>query len=177
MRIEGRLSKWNDERGFGFITPTQGGSDVFVHVSAFSGGDSRPAPGERLTFELETDVSGKKRAVRVVQPDRPIRPARVDRIQTAPTRRRKGRGLSGVWIVLLLAAAIVAVGYWQFTRRLAPRTVDAAPFNCDGRTYCSEMTSCAEAKLFLKHCPDTKMDGNHDGVPCEQQWCTGLFAR
>jgi cold shock CspA family protein len=50
-----------------------------------------------------------------------------------------------------------------------------ASFHCDGRRYCSQMTSCREAKLFLKNCPGMKMDGNGDGVPCEQQWCTGLF--
>ena len=44
-------------------------------------------------------------------------------------------------------------------------------FNCDGRTYCSQMTSCAEATFFLKNCPGTKMDGNNDGIPCEKQWC------
>ena len=44
-------------------------------------------------------------------------------------------------------------------------------FTCDGRTHCSQMTSCAEAKYFLAHCPGVKMDGNHDGVPCELQWC------
>ncbi len=44
-------------------------------------------------------------------------------------------------------------------------------FRCDGRTYCSQMTSCAEATYFLRNCPNTKMDGNHDGVPCERQWC------
>ena len=47
----------------------------------------------------------------------------------------------------------------------------AVKFSCDGRTYCSQMTSCAEATYFLKNCPGTKMDGNRDGVPCEQQWC------
>jgi hypothetical protein len=44
-------------------------------------------------------------------------------------------------------------------------------FRCDGRTYCSQMTSCAEAKYFLMHCPNVKMDGDHDGIPCERQWC------
>jgi hypothetical protein len=44
-------------------------------------------------------------------------------------------------------------------------------FTCDGRTYCSQMHSCAEAKFFLKNCPNVKMDGNHDGIPCEKQWC------
>ncbi len=43
-------------------------------------------------------------------------------------------------------------------------------FRCDGRQYCSQMSSLAEAQFFLKNCPDTKMDGNHDGEPCEQQF-------
>jgi len=47
----------------------------------------------------------------------------------------------------------------------------SALFKCDGRTYCSQMTSCAEAKFFLNNCPNTKMDGDHDGIPCEQQLC------
>ena len=47
----------------------------------------------------------------------------------------------------------------------------ASPFSCDGRTTCSQMRSCAEAQYFLAHCPNVRMDGNHDGEPCEQQWC------
>jgi hypothetical protein len=44
-------------------------------------------------------------------------------------------------------------------------------FRCDGRTYCSQMTSCAESKFFLANCPGVKMDGDSDGIPCEEQWC------
>lgn len=44
-------------------------------------------------------------------------------------------------------------------------------FRCDGRTHCSQMTSCAEATFFLRNCPNVKMDGDGDGVPCESQWC------
>src|SRR3990167_10988144 len=47
----------------------------------------------------------------------------------------------------------------------------ASSYSCDGRTHCSHMRSCEEATYFLKNCPGTKMDGDHDGVPCEQQWC------
>ena len=47
----------------------------------------------------------------------------------------------------------------------------AQGFRCDGRVYCSQMRSCAEATYFLQHCPGVKMDGNNDGVPCEKQWC------
>ena len=44
-------------------------------------------------------------------------------------------------------------------------------FSCDGRKYCSEMTSCEEARFFLQNCPDVEMDGDNDGIPCENQWC------
>jgi len=44
-------------------------------------------------------------------------------------------------------------------------------FKCDGRQYCSQMTSCEEALFFLNNCPNTKMDGDRDGIPCEKQWC------
>lgn len=53
----------------------------------------------------------------------------------------------------------------------APAMPSAKTFKCDGRQYCSQMSSCAEAKYFLAHCPGVKMDGNRDGIPCEQQWC------
>lgn len=45
-------------------------------------------------------------------------------------------------------------------------------FRCDGRTLCSQMTSCAEAKYFLANCPGVKMDGDRNGTPCERQWCS-----
>ncbi|HRO57523.1 MAG TPA: excalibur calcium-binding domain-containing protein [Nitrosomonas europaea] len=53
----------------------------------------------------------------------------------------------------------------------APNTASSS-FRCDGRKYCSQMTSCAEAKYFLAKCPGVKMDGDNDGIPCEEQWCS-----
>ncbi|MDO9359360.1 MAG: excalibur calcium-binding domain-containing protein [Polaromonas sp.] len=54
----------------------------------------------------------------------------------------------------------------------APATLDVlGGSRCDGRKYCSQMTSCAEAKYFLANCPGVKMDGNKDGSPCQKQWC------
>lgn len=49
--------------------------------------------------------------------------------------------------------------------------VSPARIKCDGRKYCSQMTSCSEAKSFLQQCPGTEMDGDDDGIPCESQWC------
>lgn len=65
MRIKGKLKSWNDDRGFGFIDPIQGGEEVFVHIKAFRPGDGRPQLNELLWFELELGPQGKKRAKKV----------------------------------------------------------------------------------------------------------------
>jgi hypothetical protein len=43
-------------------------------------------------------------------------------------------------------------------------------FTCDGRQHCSQMNSYEEAVFFINNCPDTKMDGDNDGIPCERQF-------
>lgn len=48
-RQRGVLGDWNDDRGFGFITPASGGARVFAHVSAFPRG-RRPAVGREVTY-------------------------------------------------------------------------------------------------------------------------------
>jgi hypothetical protein len=57
------------------------------------------------------------------------------------------------------------------TRSLPAEATPPTSFKCDGRTHCSQMTSCEESNFFLRNCPDVKMDGNNDGIPCEKQWC------
>ena len=56
--------------------------------------------------------------------------------------------------------------------RSPERPAPSPQFRCDARKYCSQMTSCAEAKYFLANCPGVKMDGDGDGIPCEMQWCS-----
>lgn len=47
---------------------------------------------------------------------------------------------------------------------------ESVVYHCDGREYCSQMKSYQEAVYFLRHCPGVKMDGDHDGIPCEDQF-------
>ncbi|MFL6710771.1 MAG: excalibur calcium-binding domain-containing protein [Massilia sp.] len=104
-----------------------------------------------------------------------------------------------LFLILLIAGAMAWQTHTKQTAREAAlnvraepevhtETADAAPrlplsapaaetsFSCDGRKYCSQMRSCAEATYFLRNCPDTKMDGDHDGIPCEQQYCSASYA-
>lgn len=74
MRIEGLVKRWHDERGFGFIEPVHGGQEIFVHIKAFRPGTRRPAIGQHVSFEVERNQDGKKRA-RNVEPVRSSRRA------------------------------------------------------------------------------------------------------
>lgn len=40
-------------------------------------------------------------------------------------------------------------------------------FSCGGKRYCREMSSCDEAKFYLRNCGLSRLDGDGDGVPCE----------
>ena len=46
---------------------------------------------------------------------------------------------------------------------------DFTGFSCQGKQRCYEMTSCKEARFYLKYCPNVKIDGDHDGKPCERR--------
>ncbi len=63
-RRQGVLADWNDDRGFGFITPAAGGSRVFVHVSAFPRG-RRPVTGCEVTYAELRDERNRARASEV----------------------------------------------------------------------------------------------------------------
>jgi cold shock CspA family protein len=113
MRIDGKLAKWNDDRGFGFISPTHGGEEIFAHISAFPNDGQRPKLGESVSFEIEADKSGKKRAIAISYLAR----AKVSRQnQNGSGRRREKPGLASRLMPLLLVALAV-YGYGEYSQR------------------------------------------------------------
>lgn len=61
-RFNGTVASWNRDRGFGFISPEQGGSQVFIHVRALPQGTKAPSVGQELSYEIEHTPDGKTRA-------------------------------------------------------------------------------------------------------------------
>lgn len=43
----------------------------------------------------------------------------------------------------------------------------ASGYRCEGKHKCAQMDSCEEAKFYLDHCGLSRLDRDHDGVPCE----------
>ncbi|MCP4265698.1 MAG: DUF1294 domain-containing protein [Candidatus Brocadiaceae bacterium] len=66
MRAKGKISSWNEEKGFGFITPFSGGKQVFVHIKSFKNRNRRPEVNQLLTYALSTDKQGRSCAVKVI---------------------------------------------------------------------------------------------------------------
>ncbi|WGV27246.1 cold shock and DUF1294 domain-containing protein [Halotia branconii] len=59
---KGQLTKWKDDRGFGFIQPANGSQEVFVHITAFKHLNRRPQVGDFIYYQLTVDKDGKARA-------------------------------------------------------------------------------------------------------------------
>lgn len=57
----GTVSKFMDNKGFGFITPDDGGKDVFVHHSDIKmNGFKTLSPGQRVNFDIAHEAKGPK---------------------------------------------------------------------------------------------------------------------
>lgn len=115
----GTLVTWDDNRGFGFIRPSAGGRDVFVHVRELTGSPFLPAVGQTFTYETMRQPDGRDRAVRVLLAEGPgagrsasprATPARSTTPRSArPPANRTPRTLRVVVPLVLGAAVVVAL--------------------------------------------------------------------
>lgn len=62
MSVLGRITKWDDEKGFGFIARASGGNQIFFHIKALPRGTKRPFIGAEVTCEVIIDADGRRKA-------------------------------------------------------------------------------------------------------------------
>lgn len=110
VRLAGRISDWNDDKGFGFVMPNGGGDRAFVHVNAFQRGSRRPATGDLISYETGTDAKGRLQARRIRHAGQQVaRPRDTSRVpRTALGWGALAAILVLTWLALLPVAAMVA---------------------------------------------------------------------
>lgn len=195
---KGKLVRWNDGKGFGFIKPDNGNIDIFIHISSLRGMSRPPVVGDIIHYETGFDDSGRIQAnnatiegvpqvlalspiVRKTKPEETNYKARNTHIHRTTKSMPPKRGHK-VFAIMLIVIIVVAV-YGKITNleffsdhlKSAIAEIVEPPklgeqFQCQGKVYCSEMTSYDEALFYLRNCPGTKMDGDNDGDPCERQF-------
>lgn len=100
MRNAGRITDWNDDKGFGFVVPQGGGERAFVHVRAFQRGSRRPVEGDLVSYTVAKGPRGRWQARDVRHAGQKIAAPR------APSRiPRTALGIGALVVVALLALA------------------------------------------------------------------------
>jgi len=175
---KGRLKRWNDDKGFGFIEAENGKREIFIHISALNRMSRRPAVGDIIHYRIHIDNDGKSRAVN----------AKIEGVAEIPQVKRKNirnhndTNWSSMFfgIIMLILAAFIFYNKVIRTTPSPATYVSPEPrkeaseqivYRCEGKVHCSQMRSCEEAMYYLENCPGTKLDGDGDGIPCESQWC------
>lgn len=126
--IKGKVSQWNDEKGFGFIEVEGHKTRVFFHVSSLKNRQHRPVAGELVAFTAVKDQQGRLKANsvallaemtgggNVVRKTAPATQARqrqqqTRRIKIEPPKKNLLDALG--WLLLLLSAGYAGYGYYQ----------------------------------------------------------------
>jgi uncharacterized membrane protein YsdA (DUF1294 family)/cold shock CspA family protein len=65
-KFQGKITNWNDDKGFGFVEPNGGGVRAFVHIKAFNPRSRRPENGDDIIYELVKENNNRYKANNVI---------------------------------------------------------------------------------------------------------------
>lgn len=194
MFKEGQIKTYNENKGFGFIQLEDHEKDLFFHISDFPHKTFPPKIGERLKFRIVSE-NGRVKAEGIIRLDFKIeekqspsyskRQIRSQYNRKKPQQKRFNllKVFIGLFIFFIFLAFLKPLLSGIYDREILKRRIakpvektsstktnSVSQYRCDGRVHCSEMKSYDEAVFFINNCPETKMDGDMDGIPCERQF-------
>lgn len=102
-KVKGKITFWNDDKGYGFISAEAGQDRLFVHIKAFKNRTQRPSLGDIVTYAVATDANNRPCAIEVSPAGlKPMR-SRRKRSQKLPDL------LAFAYLTALIAAALISV--------------------------------------------------------------------
>ena len=180
---KGKLTRWFDDRGFGFIKPENGKRDIFIHISALKNMSRNPIVGDIIYYQVSVDSDGKNRAVNakiegvytvnenpaswsltplIKNPDnKHTVPEKINYSRKVIRKtHRPNKSFNLIPALLLIGIAIFIYGQVSKHRVFDENVELALPkiekvkqqYQCLGKTWCSQMTSCEEASFYLNNC-------------------------
>lgn len=158
--LQGQLTKWDDERGFGFITPEGGGDSVFLHIRALGNTPRRPHVGDTIHFEIEIQPDGRRRAQN----------ARIEGVvvfQPLPASRRNNRQPSlapAVFTIIVIGLIGSLVLKWQSRNSSSDTRSSTSASN-----YSSQVASSQRKEVAQKPAPISTTENPDDYIPKVQE--------
>lgn len=120
---KGKLIKWNDDRGFGFVKPSEGGKEVFLHISAVKTTGYRPKLGDTIFYKLSNGIDGRIRATNALVQGVVFQSETIQRIKPALAKQKiKKRGLLET-ILSIFGVATIGLFYIQFGLSRSPTPI------------------------------------------------------
>ncbi|VAW49025.1 Cold shock protein of CSP family [hydrothermal vent metagenome] len=104
--LTGQLKRWNETKGFGFISTENGQRDIFIHISDLKGMSRRPMVGDTIHYQIKVQDDGKNRAIN----------ARIEGVKPLPnhpskktSKNKKNMIFGVVFIAVIIITALVFI--------------------------------------------------------------------
>jgi len=127
LREKGKIVKWNDDKGYGFILPDNSQKNIFVHIKSFTDRNVRPKENQVVTYNtIQDNRNGKKSATRVSRStDNPLK-SRININKKIKKETRKDASSHNISIVSIISIVAFSIYLFLFTfveEKLSPSVI------------------------------------------------------